>query len=391
MTFTRHVIFIDGYDPKGGRRVYKEQKKQVALYQLLSGQVLSIGTQEDGHSLRQTWALENASLQAKSRFDLLIWSDLVRKDWARTTSSMVSETIASLFEFVSTGRILHMWKLSRPLVCAAMLPFALAALAFAMPLLASWVTIVFLQSVTPNHFLAWLSGIAVFIVASKLAYKKLSQTPATWFSRVVAFARRYANEADGAESTSHYRERIDAWAQDLKSELAATQVDEILIVGYSAGSVLSTGFLSELVRLLPPEQCSKLALLTLGNCIPVAACLPAAHRLRQDLQNIAQHDCFWIDMTSPTDWGSVHGIDAVSVYTNMPQSPNRQQLSPRFHTLFTPANYEILRKDKYRVHQQYLHCTELLGENAQAYDYFALLCGPMSLRQRYASTPSNAI
>jgi hypothetical protein len=385
MAFSRHVIFIGGYDPKGGRRVYQEQKKQVECYVELSGQALSIGALDNTHPSRQTWILQNETAQTSARFDLLKWDDLVRQRWARKDDEVAREALSSLWEFASSGRILHMWRLSPPLVYAAMLPFALALLAICLPLLASLITAGLLYLITSKTVFAWSVGIIVAIATATLAYKKLRRLTVTWFLRVVAFAQQYAREPLNTQSSSFYRDRIRVWAKDLSFDLASSQADEVLIVGYSAGSILATSFLSELLKLLPPKQHSKLALLTLGNCIPVAACLPIAGALRKDLYTLANQDGFWIDITSPTDWGSIYGIDAASLYTDSPASQYRQQLSPRFHTLFSSAKYEILRKDKYRVHQQYLLCTENLGDSPQAYDYFALIAGPISLRQRYAS------
>jgi hypothetical protein len=385
MAFSRHVIFIGGYDPKGGRRVYQEQKRQVERYAKLSGQALSISAPDNSHPLVQTWLLRNETEQTSARFDLLKWDDLVRQRWARADIEVVREGLASLWEFGRTGSILHMWQLSHPLVYAAMLPFGLALLAICLPLLASLLTAGVLHWITSKNLLAWSGGIIVAVMAAAFAYKKLRQAPVTWFLRVVAFARNYGHESNPASSRDTYRERIHSWAQTLKVGLTDSTEDEILIVGYSAGSILATGLLNELSKLLPPEKRNNLAMLTLGNCVPVAACLPAAHALRNDLQSLALQDSLWIDITSPTDWGSIHGIDAASMYAGMPASPQRQQLSPRFHTLFTPESYETLRKDKYRVHQQYLLCTELRGDSPQAYDYFAILAGSLSLRQRYAS------
>jgi hypothetical protein len=384
MAFSRHVIFIGGYDPKGGRRVYQEQKKQVELYAKLSGQKLMIGALDNSHPLMQTWLLQNDTAQTSTRFDLLKWDDLVRQHWARADIEMAREALSTLWEFVSTGRILQMWRLSRPLVYAALLPFGLALLAVFVPLLVGFASAGLVHWMTSKTILAWSGGVAVSVVSATLAYKKLRQVPVTWFLRVVAFARQYAQESNPASSGDAYRKRMVAWAQTLKCDLVNGTDDEILIVGYSAGSILATGLLNELHRLLPPEKYNRLAMLTLGNCVPAAACLVAAEALRKDLQNLAVQESFWVDITSPTDWGSIYGIDAAVLYGGMPASPLRKQLSPRFHTLFTAASYEALRKDKYRVHKQYLLCTELPAENPQAYDYFALLCGPLSLRQRYA-------
>jgi hypothetical protein len=52
--------------------------------------------------------------------------------------------------------------------------------------------------------------------------------------------------------------------------------------------------------------------------------------------------------------------------------------SPRFHTLFDPATYAVLKKNKRRMHMQYLMAAQLPG----GYDYFSLTAGSLDLRQR---------
>lgn len=384
MSINRRVLFIGGYDPKSSKRVYHEQKKQIDLYVARFEKNLVIGDIQKSSAIRSSWQIHNKKENVQTHFDLLQWDDLVRQRWARKDRDLVLEAIASWYEFVTTGQILQMWRMSRPLVYASQLPYALATLTIVLPLLLGWLATVVLQFVVPQGGVEWGWSVGAFLsaVAFVLAYQGLRKIQATWFLRVVAFARHYAREVNSTHESSFYRARISAWAKDLRAELVNSTSDEILIVGYSAGSILATGLVTELNKHLSPKQSSKLALLTLGNCIPVAACLPTAQALRRDLDSIVQQNTFWLDVTSPADWGSIYGVDTAKLYAQAPSSPRRLQISPRFHTLFSPTSYEALRKDKYRVHQQYLCCTEILGESPLSYDYLGLLSGTLTLQQR---------
>ena len=53
-------------------------------------------------------------------------------------------------------------------------------------------------------------------------------------------------------------------------------------------------------------------------------------------------------------------------------------VSPRFHTLFESARYVQLRRDKRRMHLQYL----MSGEMPGGYDFFDLTAGPGRLKER---------
>jgi pimeloyl-ACP methyl ester carboxylesterase len=389
MSFKRHVIFIDGYDPKGGRRMYAKQRVELERYAKLHG--IKIEQSElDNQPLIQSWRLDHPAAKAQTQFDLLRWDDLVRQRWARNTASLTAESLASLWEFSRSAQMLAMAKLSRPMVYAALLPYALALLAMAVPLVAGWLTSALLQWVGAGYAISLVCGISVVALLAWLAHRRLRNLPSTWFLRVVAFARHYAHEADAKLTEGSYRHRIAQWADLLQARLQTSNADEILLVGYSGGSILSTGLAAALLEKLPTEQRSKLALLTLGNCIPVTACLPTAHAVRLDLQRIAQSALPWLDITSPTDWGSIHGVDCPARYAGMRTSPSRRSLSPRFHTLFAPEAYAALQRNKYQVHQQYLCTSDLLGEDLQAYDYFALIAGTLSLSQRYGLSPDSS-
>ena len=53
--------------------------------------------------------------------------------------------------------------------------------------------------------------------------------------------------------------------------------------------------------------------------------------------------------------------------------------SPRFHTQFAAATYNKLKRNKRRIHMQYL----MAGELPSDYDYFAITAGAVTLDQRY--------
>ena len=99
----------------------------------------------------------------------------------------------------------------------------------------------------------------------------------------------------------------------------------------------------------------------------------------------AAEDLAWMDFSSVTDWGSFAQVDPIRSSVDPPRSASAapRLASPRFHTLFAPASYRKLRRDKRRMHLQYLMAGEIAGE----YDYFALTSGPASLRSRLAAGP----
>jgi len=143
-------------------------------------------------------------------------------------------------------------------------------------------------------------------------------------------------------------------------------------------------------------------LVTLGNCIPLFGLFPGARNLRRTLRELAlDKSVYWADISSPSDSVCFGMCDVVGLSlredglrTASQASESLSHLgrqaqkarqwginpqavcSPRFHKLFHPTSYRWLRRNKMRMHFQYL----MAGEIAGAYDYFELLSSPGLMR-----------
>jgi hypothetical protein len=132
------------------------------------------------------------------------------------------------------------------------------------------------------------------------------------------------------------------------------------------------------------------ALLTLGQCIPVLSYQPEAEDFRGELARLRQaSDLVWIDFTAPPDGCCFALMDPTEVCLDgqsgarEPSLGGPKRLSPRFAKSFSPQLYRLIRRDKYRCHFQYLMATELPA----AFDYFSVTAGPLTLMDRFGSLP----
>ena len=73
------------------------------------------------------------------------------------------------------------------------------------------------------------------------------------------------------------QERLAQFRGRVRAALASG-VDEVLVVGHSSGVHLAVSVLADLIRAEKPR--TQLALLTLGQVVPMISFLPAAQRLR---------------------------------------------------------------------------------------------------------------
>jgi hypothetical protein len=375
---TRQVFFIGGFDPKGPSSFYQRQRAHLAAHSARHGGTYAVGSRMRSGSYSHAWDIQTggATGSVSTRFEYLAWDDLVRKQWARTPAALARQALGSLRDFVATGAMPQLYRLSRNVVLAALFPYALVLGAAVFVALAGAIAGMAAQALGWPGTWQWVAPAVAVAATTLTSYYGLRRLPNTWFIRVVAFARSYA-QAHSPDTP--LQQRVAAWGRHLCQQLQASPADEVLVVGYSAGSILSTGVMAYVLRHAPAAALSRISLLTLGNCIGVPAALPRATHLRNDLTAIDDAQVRWLDVTSPIDWGSIALCDPVCNFAQGQASAQRKFISPQFHLLFSPENYRLLKKDKYRVHQQYLQTTELLGK----YDYFSILCGPISLHERF--------
>ena len=373
----RLVFFISGFDPKGASSFYQEHKASCAEHSAHHGGGYQFSRRTKQHPWSHAWTLqsEHADGTVTTQFEYLAWDDLVRAQWARTTGAVVRQAWDCLKDFVSTGTIKRMYTMSKSVVRAALFPYVLVAGTATAVLLLSAGAAALADAAGLAKSAVAAIACGVLLISGWAAFKWLQSVPSTWFLRVVSFARNYAN----ASQVDHPMQlRIRDWSQHLQTQLKNNDPDEILLVGYSAGSILSMALIARLVR-DTPQVTHKITMVTLGNCIPATAGLPNAEHVRADLRTLGLANTRWVDISSPIDWGSFALNDTVWAIAGGSACGQRLCVSPQWHLLFSPSSYQQLKKDKYRVHKQYLQTTEILG----TYDYFAITCGPLSIHQRF--------
>ncbi|MDP2737556.1 MAG: hypothetical protein Q8O82_02335, partial [Pseudorhodobacter sp.] len=179
---------------------------------------------------------------------------------------------------------------------------------------------------------------------------------------------------------------------DLEARMAAFRMtiaeamqgdfDEVLVVGHSSGAQLGVSILADLIRAGLPAGGPALALLSLGQVVPMVSFLPRAWRLRADLRYLsARPELTWVDVTAPGDGCAFALCDPLAVSRVAP--PDQRWpliLSAAFTQTLSPARWQALKRQYFRLHFQYIHAFDRPGD----YDYFRLTAGPLTLAARYA-------
>lgn len=373
----RHVFFVSGFDPKGASYYHGLYAAQARLQGEVSGVAYLVGGRTKCPNGNTRWTVEAGSPQGTTRstYEYVRWDDIVRARWPRSALGVLAGSVRAYVSAIASGRALvKVWRVAPKTLFSLAYPAGFWLAVLLAGLLAGWGVASLVAALFGAVGGSWklllgaLTTGAVF--AAALQWERRLHT--SWLLRIYQFAADWAaGRVDGLP------QRLDRLAADIEQQLQDPQVDEVLLVGFSVGSMLAVSAAARVKSHLP-GQVAKLSLLTLGHCIPLLGLMPRANAFRAELAQLGDAPpLVWADFSSPTDWGSFALVDPVALCLGQAAGPLQGPVlaSPRFHTVFEPATYAEIRGDKRRMHLQYLMAGQLPG----TYDYFAFTAGPSRL------------
>ncbi len=377
----RLLIFLHGYDPRGGATYYKLYRDQAAKQAALRSQRLTIGARATGDPLISICEVnsEAAGGAASTRVEFQHWDDVVRGHWARGDLAGVLEALRYGWLYLRTGHFIRVLGLQRNVGLLVLFPFLVV---LAPVLLLATGTSLLAISIAAFGWPWWLALVLLppGLFASFAAIRALDRrSQCLWLARALAF---YGDEARGR--TPEYDRRKDELAARLVRHGNAAEYDEILVVGHSIGATLAVSILARALARDPElaRRGAKLALLTVGQSIPVLARLPQAGDFRSELLACSLMDGLeWVDVSAKVDAAAFFRLDPVAASGLV--RPAGPAIRPRcvaapFRKLFSGESYARMKKTAL-VHQLYLLATERPG----SYDFFEITAGALPLDQRF--------
>lgn len=386
----RHVFFISGYDPKGDRYYHALYQAEALKQSDVNHMTIEVGPRLRSSDDSSTWSIGSNSPDqnyCETTYEFYRWDDIVRQDWTRSIWRFMQDLFFIYAGVLRNGLVSKIGNLSWKALVVLFYPlgFLISSLALSIGL-ALWTASTLNSAAIPEWMAATL-GVLVLAFCIWLSIKLEKKLNTTWLVRIFSFVGKLGyGQVDALER------RVDALASKIEQKIRSSEneaVDEILIVGFSVGSILAVSAMARALQAVQVGQHeaalkdTTIALLTLGHCFPMLALLPPAKNFRAELARVAQSAVLtWIDFSSPTDWGSFAMRDPLStceVFVPADKKYGPIMKSPRFHTAFTPATYANYKGNKRRIHMQYLMASELLSD----YDYFAITAGSLNLKHRY--------
>lgn len=384
----RHVLYLSGFDPQGPAHYHALYAEQATLQAQVNGDRIEVGPRQR-MGANAAWDVllqpSDGGEAVETRYEFLRWDDIVRRHWPRGQARLLGLTLAT------TGRMLHNGSLWRILQTSWPAFIALAAPAG----LVLAVMLGVLGVAASGLWLAQASspllavGVAMALLGGLfgLARRAQAKVQMAWLMRSASVILQQARGGLPA-----LEQRLDGFASQLVTLSRSTDLDEVLVVGHSSGAMLAVSVMARAVAqdagLL--GRPTSVALLTLGQCIPVLSYQPEATAFRGELATLrAEEHLDWVDMTAPPDGCCFALMDPTEVCLDGLADEQRvaggpKRLSPRFAQSFSAARYRGIRRDKYRCHFQYLMATELPA----AFDYFKVTAGHRRLADRFAGMSS---
>jgi hypothetical protein len=404
-TFRRRCVFyFAGFDPSGPAHYHRLYKEQAAQQAALSGYQIEVGARRKKSEHLAAWEVTTTPLKAQDNIsthtDYIFarWDDIVRTHWGLLSSLSAVLRFASAFfatqwYYLRTGALMQMLRLAWPPVVALVSPLVLVLVAVGVWLTAPWLGLGMLHKATSFGFaLDWITQAVVLITFWVLITVSLfwlgrkleNKFHMLWLMRSYLFTRQVA-----LGQVPELEDRLHVLADSIRQAQYSGDYDEVLLVGHSSGCIMATNTLAHCLALPAPNtnKATQLSFVTLGQCLPMLSSLPAAHAFRTQLQTLShQAALLWVDFSAPADGCCFALVNAVEVAVPAHQRGQcaPKLLSPKLQTLFSPTDYQALRKKRFDLHFQYIKAGRIAGD----YDYFALTAGNVSLKDRYANTPS---
>ena len=390
----RHVIYVQGYDPRGLAQYYRMFRTELRKFGRLYGLATKIGRPKEhtpGEFAHESagWTIETAGdgWQTRTDYDFLRWEDLIQRDLAAPIWRTALHGMLIYWGLVFSGTMGRFWRAHWRFATFISWPHFVLLNEAIWSAAAAWLVAWGLKALGVHGFLVGSAAAAVFIAAlgSLMKYTE-ERTYLLYLMADTIFTWQFSHG-----KRPEWDARIDRFARHLVQVAQNSEAQEIVLVGHSSGSFLGSEILARALKLDPElgRHRPRVMLLTLGGNMPIVGFHKGAVAFREKLRRLATEPSIdWIDCQSrkdvmnfyPFDPVIGHGIDVGNAKRNPTIVP------VRFREIVRPEHYNRFRWKFFRVHFQFV----MANERPHAYDFFMIVCGPVPLRERMTQ-PSAAL
>jgi hypothetical protein len=366
----RLVFHIGGYDPHivpetSYRRFVRESKRFEKTW-CATASVSPPSLAADA----ATWDITTtgSNWRVETRYCLVRWDDVIgivaRQPWwqriPRSQLAFLDFTLAgALWGYIRTN-----WRYA--------LFFIYPFLIFDAFVLIAWLT--------GESFARASDSIWIGVAAGLVAFIAMVRGPCRWFGLATLFDDWIFSSAYVRRGYPALEQKFDRLASDIDAAARRAHVDEILVIGHSLGAVLAVDLLDRVLALNPSigERGPRVAFLSVGSSILKIGLHRGAKRFRASLQRVAAASgLFWAEYQALTDVMNFYKTNPVSEL-GLTAIDRPVVRVVKIRSMLDPISYRRIRRNFYRVHNQFISG----NQRRTPYDYFMLVCGPLSAKQQ---------
>jgi hypothetical protein len=375
ITVAKRLVFhVGGYDPitphAGAHRRFVREIQRFGLTWSVQS---SIDTLHEG--IDQTnWSVttQGPNWQVETDYRLVRWDDVIESYHHQTIWRRIPLGILAFLDFVGAGALRGYLRTNWHYAGFFLYPFVVLGLLMAASVVAGFFA--FRLSESPSIAI----GSACLALAALLAgpWRQLHLGPLfdDWI-----FSRDYIRSGNPT-----IEQRLDRLAAEIVSAAGNSDADELLVIGHSLGAVIAVDLLDRALRLDPRlgTRETQVTFLTIGSSVLKIGLHRGARRFRAALERVARAPgIFWGDYQARIDIMNFYDTNPMAEMS-LPTGNSPVVRLVEFSRTLDHAMYRRIRLRFYRI-----HCQFISGNDRRAlYDYFMLVCGPVSAKHQTLAT-----
>ena len=384
----RRVFYISGFDPRGVAAYHRLYTEAARAHAARAGVTLEVGARRREGPLSSVWSArrETESGPVETTFEFPHWDDIARRHWHAGWRRLYALAFKTYWHWLVASDFLvrRIYRVSKWNFLTGIAPALVLFLLPPLALAASWAGYALGGHYSPGTaWIAWAAAAAGFGLVIALGW---------WLERFFSLGwllRTYGFVIDcSLARVPELDERVERFAERIADYAAASDDDEIIVVGHSVGANVAVATLVKALARKPDLfRARVLGFLTLGGSIPMQGLMPWSGAFRRDLETLAgDPDLFWVDVTATQDVASFAGHNPVTASgVTVAGGPAAKPLVEPggFRERLAPENYERASWDVFRMHFQYLMASEREWPN----DYLSLTSDAIPFRERFDKKP----
>ena len=373
MVRRRHVFYVAGYDPQGLAGYYRLFRRELErTKKIWPIEVRLTEPESDADGIAGRWTIDTAgpNWSVTTTYDFLRWDDIVVRDMSRPMWIRVPRSVLCFVEYLFNGTLGRLFFANWRFGIFYIYPTFCLLLAIAVPALIGGIVASMLEE--RSLPLAAMAGVLVALGAYLVTRRLAARGFAIQFVDLWLWHRDWAHGR-----REDFLDRVDVFARRIIERSRAADVDEIVVVGHSAGGTCAIPLIARALEIDPgfARAGPPLAVFGLGTQLPLAAFHPRSTDVREAIRRVAVEPSLrWVECQTRKDvinFPNFDPLDGVGIRVDG-ERRNPIVWMVRFRDLLAPELYRRLRWNFFRMHFQFIMANDRRGP----YDYFMMMCGP---------------